>query len=169
MLKIKHLKKLYSTEHKKMKQQRKCRLGTASNNYLGFRSRKENPQKPIQLSSRYQPRHLVGNRTAEKDTIIDITSDNQVNSSFPYRWSPACLTFNNYFYLCLYLYITCITINNNAPHLKSPKNQNRRAALGRPAIKITRGLKLVCGRPTLALVLLWFSRKNNYEQQKQNE
>ena len=44
-----------------------------------------------------------------------------------------------------------ITINNNAPHLKSPKNQNRRAALGRPAIKITGGLELVCGRPTLAL------------------
>ena len=41
--------------------------------------------------------------------------------------------------------------NNNAPHLKSPKNQNRRAALGRPAIKITGGLQLVCGRPTLAL------------------
>ena len=43
-----------------------------------------------------------------------------------------------------------MTINNNAPHLKSPKNQNRRAALGRPAIKITGGLELVCGRPTLA-------------------
>ena len=28
-------------------------------------------------------------------------------------------------------------------HLKSPKNQNRRAALGRPAIKITGGLQLV--------------------------
>ena len=42
-------------------------------------------------------------------------------------------------------------MNNNAPHLKSPKNQNRRAALGRPAIKITGGLQLVCGRPTLAL------------------
>ena len=31
------------------------------------------------------------------------------------------------------------------------KNQNRSAALGRPAIKITGGLQLVCGRPTLAL------------------
>ena len=30
------------------------------------------------------------------------------------------------------------------PHLKSPKNQNRRAALGRPAIKNTGGLELVC-------------------------
>ena len=112
---------------------------------------KENPQKLTQLSSRSHPRHLVGKRTAQKDTIIDITSDSQVNSNFPNRWSPASLTFNNYFYLCLYLYITWITINNNAPHLKSPKNQNRRAALGRPAIKITGGLELVCGRPTLAL------------------
>ena len=79
------------------------------------------------------------------------TSDSQVNSNFPNRWSPASLTFNNYFYLFLYLYITWITTNNNAPHLKSPKNQSRRAALGRPAIKITGGLQLVFGRPTLAL------------------
>ena len=90
-------------------------------------------------------------RTAQKDTIIGITKDNQVNSNFQYRWSPASLTFNNYFYLFLYLYITRITTNNNAPNLKSPKNQNRRAALGRPAIKLTVGLQLNCGRPTLAL------------------
>ena len=62
-------------------------------------SRKENPQKLTQLSSRSHPRHLVGKRTAQKETIIDITSDSQVNSNFPYRWSPASLTFNNYFYL----------------------------------------------------------------------
>ena len=66
------------------------------------KSRKENPQKLTQLSSRFHQRHLVGNRTAQKDTIIDITSDSQVNSNFPYRWSPASLTFNNYFYLYLY-------------------------------------------------------------------
>ena len=30
--------------------------------------------------------------------------------------------------------ITRITINNNTPHLKSPQNPNRRAALGRPAM-----------------------------------
>ena len=105
------------------------------------KSRKENPQKLTQLSSRFHPRHLVGKRTAQKDTIIDITSDSQVNSKFPNRWSSASLTFNNYFYLFSYLYITWITINNNAPHLKSPKNQNRRAALGRQAIKITGGLQ----------------------------
>ena len=110
-----------------------------------YKSRKENPQKLTQLSSRSHPKLLVGKRTAQKDTIIDIISDSQVNSNFPYRWSPAGITFNNYFYLFLYLYITRITINNNAPHLKSPKNQ-----MGRPAIKITGGLQLVCGRPTLA-------------------
>ena len=101
-----------------------------------FKNRQENPQKLTQFSSRSHPRHLVGKKTAQKDTIIDITSDSQVNSNFPYRWSPASLTFNNYFYLFLYLYITRITINNNARHLKSPKNQNRRAALGRPAMKL---------------------------------
>ena len=37
------------------------------------KSRKENPQKLTQLSSRSHPRHLVGKRTAQKDTIIDIT------------------------------------------------------------------------------------------------
>ena len=56
-----------------------------------FKSRKENPQKLTQLSSRSHPRHLVGKRTAQKDTIIDVTSDSQVNSNFPYRWSPASL------------------------------------------------------------------------------
>ena len=70
------------------------------------KSRKENPQKLTQLSSRSHPRHLVGKRTAQKDTIIDITSDSQVNSNFLNRWSPASLTFKNYFYLFLYLYIT---------------------------------------------------------------
>ena len=60
----------------------------------------------FQLSSRSLPRHLVGKKTAQKDIIIDITSDSQVNSNIPYRWSPASLTFNNYFYLFLYLYLT---------------------------------------------------------------
>ena len=62
-----------------------------------------------------------------------------MNSYFPYRWSPASLTFNIYFYLILYLYTTRITINNGTPHLKSQKNPSRRAALGRPAVKITGG------------------------------
>ena len=71
-----------------------------------IKSRKENPQKLTQLSSRSHPRHLVGKRTAQKDITIDITSDSQVNSNFPNKWSPTSLTFNNYFYLFLYLHIT---------------------------------------------------------------
>ena len=74
--------------------------------YKKIESRKENPQKLTQLSSRSHPRHLVGKRIAQKDITIDTTSDSQVNSNFPNRWSPASLTFNNYFYLFLYLYIT---------------------------------------------------------------
>ena len=91
------------------------------------KSRKENPQKLAQLSSRSHPRHLVGKRTAQKDTIIVITSDSHLNSNFKYRWSPASLTFNNYFYLFLYLYITWITINFNASHLKSPKKSKQKS------------------------------------------
>ena len=69
-----------------------------------WKSRKENPQKLTQLSSRSHPRHLVGKRTAQKDITIDTTSDSQVNSNFPNRWSPASLTFNNYF-TYFYIYI----------------------------------------------------------------
>ena len=87
--------------------------------YVG-KSRKGNPQKLTQLSSRSHPRHLVGKRTAQKDATKDTISDNQVNSYFPYRWSPASLTINIFFLLIfifiynnfLYLYITRITINN---------------------------------------------------------
>ena len=87
-----------------------------------------------QLSPRSHPRHLVG-----KKAIKDITSDIQVNSYFPYRWSPASLTINIYLYLFLYLHITRMTINNGTPNLKSLKSQNRIAALGRPAIKLLGG------------------------------
>ena len=76
------------------------------NFHIMLKSRKKKSQKLTQLSSKSHPRHLVGKKTAQKHTIIDITSDSQVNSNFPYRWSPASLTFNNYFYLFLYLYIT---------------------------------------------------------------
>ena len=69
-----------------------------------LKSRKENPQKLTQLSSKSHLRHLVGKETAQKDTIIDITSASQVNSNFPYRWLPASLTFNSYFSLFSYLY-----------------------------------------------------------------
>ena len=88
-------------------------------------------------------RHLVEKRIAQKNTVKDITSNSQVNSYFPFRWSPARLTFNISFYLFLYLYITRITINNSTLYLKSPKNQNRRAAFGRPATKLL-GLSTTC-------------------------
>ena len=118
---------------------------------LILKSRKKNPQKLTQLSSISHPRHLVGKRTAQKDITIDTTSDSQVNSNFPNRWSPASLTSNSYFYLFLYLYITWITTNNNVPCPKPPKNQSRRAAPGRPATKTTGGPQPVRDRPTLAL------------------
>ena len=105
-----------------------------------------------QLSPRSHPGPLVGKGTAQKDAIKDITSDSQVSSNCPYRWSPASLTFNiNFTYFYIDIYITRITINNNTPHLKSPKNQNRRTALGRPTIKLLGGIQLVCGEPTLSL------------------
>ena len=40
-----------------------------------WKSRKENPQKLTQLSSRSHPRHLVGKRTAQKDITIDTTME----------------------------------------------------------------------------------------------
>ena len=109
-------------------------LSLLRNNHLSCFSRRVG--RKTLLSPRSLPRHIVGKRTAQKDVIKDITSDSQVNSYFSFRWSPASLAFNIYFYLLLYLYITRITINEGRPHLKSPKNQNRRAALGRPAIKL---------------------------------
>ena len=109
-------------------------LGSIRTAYI-LKNRKENAQKLSEVQDLIQDISW-GKRTAQKDTIIDTTSDSQVNSNLPYRWSPASLTFNNYFYLFLYLYITSITINNNTPHLKSPKNRNKRAALGRLAMKL---------------------------------
>ena len=43
-------------------------IESVSEGFLTYssKSRKENPQKPTQLSSRSHPRHLVGKRTAQK-------------------------------------------------------------------------------------------------------
>ena len=101
--------KLFScSTHLSMKFEMLISIKISRNSFFGGldKSRKENPQKLTQLSSRSHPRHLAGKRTAQKDITIDSTSDSQVNSNFPNRWSPASLTFNNYFYLFLYLYIT---------------------------------------------------------------
>ena len=38
-----------------------------------------------QLSPRSHPGHLVGKRTAQKNAIINTTSDSQVNSFCPYK------------------------------------------------------------------------------------
>ena len=62
--------------------------------YGAGRVGRKNPQRLIILSQRSHLRLLVGKRTALKDAIKDITSDSQVNSYFPNRWSPASLTFN---------------------------------------------------------------------------
>ena len=94
------------------------------------------PSETDPIKSQISSKTSRGKRTAQKDAIKDITSDSQVNSYFRYWWSPASLTINIYFYLFLYLYITRLTINNGTPHLKSRKSQNRRAALGRPAIQL---------------------------------
>ena len=56
-----------------------------------------------------------GKRDNTKDTIIDTTSDSQMISNFPYRWSPTSLIFKYYFYLFLYLYITRII-----RHIRTP-------------------------------------------------
>ena len=49
---------------------------------------------------------------------------------------------------------------NNTPHLKSPKNQNRRAALERPAIK---SLEFAVDQPS-PLVLPWLMRQKKYNE-----
>ena len=75
-----------------------------------FKSRSENPQKQT--------------RAAQKDTIIDITSNSQVNSNLPYRWSPASLTFINYFYLfCIFRHFAVklsLSFLGNPPSKGSP-------------------------------------------------
>ena len=100
---------------------------------VGWKTFRNRPTK-----SQSHPRHLAG-KAQHKETSTK-TSQATTRCYFPYRWSPAGLIFNIYFYLFLYLYITRITINNDTPHRKPPKNQNRRAALGRPAIKLLEAL-----------------------------
>ena len=78
---------------------------TQSDVIEAFKSRKANPQKLTQLSARSHSRHLVGKRTAQKDAIKDITSDSQVNSNFPYRWSPAGLKHLTSIFTYFFIYI----------------------------------------------------------------
>ena len=50
-----------------------------------FQSRLENPQKLAQLSPSFHPRHLFGKRTAQKDTILDITFNSFLIKHTVYR------------------------------------------------------------------------------------
>ena len=67
--------------------------------------------------------------TAQKDAIKDITSDSQMTAISHTGGHRLVEYLTSIFYLFLYLYITTVTINNDTPYLKSPKNQNRRAAI----------------------------------------
>ena len=80
----------------------------------------------------------MGKGTAQKDTIKDITSDSQVNSSFPYRWSPASLTFNIFFFTFFYIYIYNITRTtpNNHTTSKLTKGSKQKSRLGTASNKI---------------------------------
>ena len=101
------------------------------------KSRYENPQKLTQLS----PRHLVGGllyiilkRRAQKRR-------HQKTSPTTARWTAFSHTgghrlLKHLTSIFTYFYITRITTTNGTPHLKPPRNQNRRAALGQPAIKL---------------------------------
>ena len=84
-----------------------------------YRSRKKNPQKLTQLSLKSHPRHLVGKRTAQKDIIKDITSDSQVDSYFPYRWSPASLTAIGILRLVSFFGLKVVIITNLGQRQKS--------------------------------------------------
>ena len=104
------------------------------------KSRYENPQKDISWR-----------KGQHKKTPSDITSDSQLNSNFPQRWPPASLTFNNYLHLFLYLYITRLTINNNAPHLKFTKEPKQKSHLGTASNEIR--LKFMINEMILILIL----------------
>ena len=61
-----------------------------------------NPSETDSIKSQIPSKTSSGKKDSTKDAIKDTTSDSQVNSCFPYRWPPASLTLNIYFYLFLY-------------------------------------------------------------------
>ena len=72
---------------------------------------------------------------------------------FPIELVRASLTFNNYFYLFLYLYITRIIIKNNTPHLKSPRGGG---GGGLTSLRLTNPRPSFCfGSQTLSCLVLW--------------
>ena len=92
----------------------------------------------------YSPGHMTKMAatliyTAQKDTIIDIPSDSQVNSSFQYRWSPASLTFNNYFLpISVFIYIENNRKKQRATS-KIPNEPKQQSRLGTASNEITGG------------------------------
>ena len=127
-----------------------CRKASILCHFCKSRVCRKNPQKLTQFSPGSHPRHLVGKRTAEKDTIRDIISGSQVNSNFSYKWSTASLTFNIYLYLFPYLYSRK---NNKQQHTTSKTtNESKQKSHLKPAsIIITgEGVQLVCSRSTFA-------------------
>ena len=69
-----------------------------------------NPSETDSIKSQISSNPSRGKKDSTKRHQKNITSDSQVNSNFPYRWSLANLTFNVYFYRFLYLYITNLVI-----------------------------------------------------------
>ena len=61
-----------------------------------------NPSETDSIKSQISSKTSSGKKDSTKDAIKDTTSDSQVNSCFPYKWPPARLTLNIYFYLFLY-------------------------------------------------------------------
>ena len=68
-------------------------------NFHGWEEWVRNPSETDSIGSRISSETSSGKKDGTKDAIKDTTSDSQVNSCFPYRWPPASLTLNLYFYL----------------------------------------------------------------------
>ena len=97
---------------------------------------------PLSIKSQISPKSSRGKKGSTKRRHQRHHQRQPDENFFPYRVPPTSLTFNMYFYLYLYLYITRLRTNNGTPYLKSPKNQNRRAVLGRQQLNYW-GLELV--------------------------
>ena len=78
----------------------------------------------------------MGKRTAQKDAIKDITSDNQVNINFPYWWSPTRQTFLPIFIFIFNKKNDKLTLHITSKITKEPKKKSR---LGTASNKITGG------------------------------
>ena len=110
------------------------------------------PSETDSVKSQISSKTSRGEKHSTKDAINVITSDSQVNSYFPYRRTPACLTINIYFYLFLYLYITKKNDKKRHTTSKITKEPKQKSHIGTSRTKSAGGgLQLVCGRLTLAI------------------